>query len=58
MVFGSFFIGLAVAGGGLLLCTIRGRLLDCKPTFYLQLDGGGGLQKSDLQPIEVALATE
>ena len=50
-VFASFSIGLAVAGwwSSLLLCSIRGRLLDCKPTFYLQSDGGSALQKSDLR---------
>ena len=50
-------IGRLWLGGGLLLCTIRGRLLDCKPTFYLQSNGGSGCKRvvcTNNTPIKVA----
>ena len=54
-------VGWLWLAGGLLLCTIRGRLLDCKPTFYLQSDGGSGCKRvvwSNNTPIKVAAASE
>ena len=54
-------VGWLWLAGGLLLCTIRGRLLDCKPTFYLQSDGGSGCKRvvcRNNTPIKVAAASE